>query len=396
MILELPKRTEHIGSVSLHDIQKVYELDSGSRKFDTKAREAVATISRDDIDMVNKRMAIVVPVKDEKSRLLEGVLSGIPHDCSVIIISNSTRSPVDRFETEKQIIKEFNHFVQDDILLIHQQDPGLSAAFRDTGFSSILDESGAVRNGKAEGMFTGILLAKMIGKEFVGFIDSDNYVPGAVHEYVEIYGAGFLMSESPYSMVRVSWVNKPKVAEDKLQFPKWGRVSEVSNQWLNRVVESHTGFGTDVIKTGNSGEHAMSIKLAELLYYATGFAVEPFEIVNILEQFGGISLPVHPEPMSRGVDVFQIETRNPHLHEEKGDEHIQEMLQASIGAIYSSPICPKAVREAILSANAGSDGSGKPMMEYATPVKIKPPIEVSLDRFVEILKQESRTLTWFR
>jgi mannosyl-3-phosphoglycerate synthase len=346
--------------------------------------------------MVNKRMAIVVPVKDEKSRLLEGVLSGIPHDCSVIIISNSTRSPVDRFETEKQIIKEFNHFVQDDILLIHQQDPGLSAAFRDTGFSSILDESGAVRNGKAEGMFTGILLAKMIGKEFVGFIDSDNYVPGAVHEYVEIYGAGFLMSESPYSMVRVSWVNKPKVAEDKLQFPKWGRVSEVSNQWLNRVVESHTGFGTDVIKTGNSGEHAMSIKLAELLYYATGFAVEPFEIVNILEQFGGISLPVHPEPMSRGVDVFQIETRNPHLHEEKGDEHIQEMLQASIGAIYSSPICPKAVREAILSANAGSDGSGKPMMEYATPVKIKPPIEVSLDRFVEILKQESRTLTWFR
>src|SRR5271170_102471 len=260
MILELPKRTEHIGSVRLHDIQKVYELDSGTTRFDTKAREAVATISRDDIDLVNKRMAIVVPVKDERSRLLEGVLSGIPHDCSVIVISNSARTPVDRFETEKQIIREFNHFVQEDILIIHQQDPGLSTAFRDTGFNSILDENGSVRNGKAEGMFAGILLAKMMGKEYVGFIDSDNYVPGAVHEYVEIYGAGFLMSESPYSMVRVSWVNKPKVAEDKLQFPKWGRVSEVSNHWLNRLVESHTGFGTDVVKTGNSGEHAMSIK----------------------------------------------------------------------------------------------------------------------------------------
>jgi mannosyl-3-phosphoglycerate synthase len=395
MILELPKRTEHIGSVRLHDIQKVYELDSGTTRFDTKAREAVATISRDDIDLVNKRMAIVVPVKDERSRLLEGVLSGIPHDCSVIVISNSARTPVDRFETEKQIIREFNHFVQEDILIIHQQDPGLSTAFRDTGFNSILDENGSVRNGKAEGMFAGILLAKMMGKEYVGFIDSDNYVPGAVHEYVEIYGAGFLMSESPYSMVRVSWVNKPKVAEDKLQFPKWGRVSEVSNQWLNRVVEDLTGFGTDVIKTGNAGEHAMSIKLAELLYYATGFAVEPFEIINILEQFGGMSPPVHPEPMASGVDIFQVETRNPHLHEEKGDGHIEEMLQASIGAIYTSPICPKAVREAISSANIGGAESGKPGIEYKVPVKIKPPIEVNLEKFTEILKRESKTMTWF-
>jgi mannosyl-3-phosphoglycerate synthase len=239
------------------------------------------------------------------------------------------------------------------------------------------------------------LLAKMMAKEFVGFIDSDNYVPGAVHEYVEIYGAGFLISESPYSMVRVSWVNKPKVAEDKLQFPKWGRVSEVSNQWLNRVVEGHTGFGTDVIKTGNSGEHAMSIKLAELLYYATGFAVESFEIINILEQFGGISPPVHPEPMTSGVDIFQVETRNPHLHEEKGEGHIEEMLQSSIGAIYTSPICPKAVRESILSADIGGTESGKPPIEYSTPVKIKPPIEVNLEKFTEILKRESRTMTWF-
>jgi hypothetical protein len=35
------------------------------------------------------------------------------------------------------------------------------------------------------------------------------------------------------------------------------------------------------------------------------------------------------------------------------------------------------------------------MVEYATPVKIDPPIEVSLDRFVEILKQESQTMTGF-
>ena len=33
------------------------------------------------------------------------------------------------------------------------------------------------------------------------FIDSDNYFPGAVHEYVKEYAAGFLMSHSKYSMV---------------------------------------------------------------------------------------------------------------------------------------------------------------------------------------------------
>ncbi len=395
MILELPKRTEHIGSVRLHDIQRVYELDSGTKKFATKAREAVATISRDEIDRINQRMAIVVPTKDERSKLLEGVLSGIPHDCSVIVVSGSSRSPVDRFETERQIIKEFNHFVQDDILLIHQEDPGLSEAFRSTGFGSILDERGSIRGGKAEAMFTGIMLARMMGKEYVGFIDSDNYFPGAVHEYVEIYGAGFLLSESPYSMVRVSWVNKPKVAEDRLQFPKWGRVSEVSNQWLNRLVESHTGFGTEVIKTGNAGEHAMTMKLAELLCYAAGFAVEPFEIVNILEQFGGFAPSDHPSAMSSGVDVFQIETQNPHLHEEKGEKHIEEMLLASVGAIYSSAACPPALRESILAAKIPGEEPGTPRREYAAPARIRPPIEVDLERFVQTLEREARTLTRF-
>jgi mannosyl-3-phosphoglycerate synthase len=395
VILELPKRTEHVGSVRLHDIQKVYELDSGSKKFATKAREAVATISGEEIDRINQRMAIVVPTKDERSKLLEGVLSGIPHDCSVIVVSNSSRSPVDRFETEKQTLKEFNHFVQDDIVLIHQQDPGLSEAYKAAQFGSILGEDGATRSGKAEGMFTGIMLAKMMGKEYVGFIDADNYVPGAVHEYVEIYAAGFLLSESRYSMVRVSWVNKPKVADDRLQFPKWGRVSEVSNQWLNRLVESHTGFGTDVIKTGNSGEHAMTIKLAELLYYATGFAVEPYEIVNILEQFGGIEPSPSSEAMSSGVDIFQIETRNPHLHEEKGDGHIEEMMQASLGAIYSSSLCPPALRASMRSANPASADAQGQTKDYGAPVKMRPPVEVDLKVFSETLNKHARTLTRF-
>src|SRR3990170_2014523 len=307
MILDLPRRTEHFGAVRFHDVQRVYELDSGTRKFPTRSRDAVATISSQEIDKINEKMAIVIPIKDEKLKLLEGVLSGIPHDCLVIVVSGSQRSPVDRFMMEKQMIKQFNHFVDDEILLIHQQDLGLSEAFKTVGFNSILDKEGIVRSGKAEAMFIGLLLTKMLGKEYVGFVDADNYVPGAVHEYVEIFAAGFILAESPYSMVRVSWVYKPKIVEDKLFFSKWGRVSEVTNSSLNRLVESYTGFGTEIIKTGNAGEHAMSMRLAELLPYASGYAVETYEIINALEQFGGVLPCANPQVTAKGVDILQIE-----------------------------------------------------------------------------------------
>lgn len=244
---------------------------------------------------------------------------------------------------EVQLLKRFNHFVGDEILIIHQHDPGLAETFRSIGFDSILDEKGSVRSGKAEAMFTGIMLAKMLGKEYVGFVDADNYVPGAVHEYVEIYAASFSLAESPFSMVRVSWIYKPKITENGLFFAKLGRTSAFSNDCVNLLMSSYTGFGTEIIKTANSGEHAMSMQLAELLCYASGFAVEPYELINLMEQFGGIlpvSSPLASQAASLGINVFQIESRNPHLHEEKGDEYIREMLLSSLNVIYHSQICP--------------------------------------------------------
>ncbi len=393
MILELPRRTEHFGAVRLHDVQRVYELDSGTRKFPTRAKEAVATVSTDEIEKINQKMAIVVPIKNERLKLLEGVLGGIPHDCQVIVVSNSNRSPVDRFMMEKKMIKEFNHFVDDKILLVHQQDPGLAEAFSNVGLDSILD-GGSVRSGKAEGMYISLLLGKMLGKEYIGFIDADNYVPGAVHEYVEIYAAGFILSESPYSMVRVSWVFKPKVMEERLFFPKWGRVSEATNHYLNRLIESYSGFGTEIVKTGNAGEHAMSMNLADILSYASGFAVETYEIVNILEQFGGILPSSHLQVMSSGVDVFQIETRNPHLHEEKGDGHIEDMLLSSLEAVQNSPICPPKVKNDIAAAYS-TYGAEKAKSKSQRQIRIEPPIKIDLNRFVEIMRQNTQTLTEF-
>ncbi|HXX96642.1 MAG TPA: mannosyl-3-phosphoglycerate synthase [Candidatus Bathyarchaeia archaeon] len=348
MKLDLPRYTERFGAISLHGVQRVYELDSAFNEG-RPASEAIRSVGNAEISEIERKMAIVIPIKGERLKLLEGVLSGIPHDCLTIIVSNSPRQPVDRFKLEKEALDQFNQFVGKNTLILHQKDPGLSDALKEVGYTSILGPDDIVRNGKAEGMVIGMLLAKMAGKEYVGFIDADNYIPGSVNEYVKIFASGIAMSNTPYTMVRISWIYKPKWSESGQthEMRKWGRVSEITNQYLNDLVSYYTGFETEVMRTGNSGEHCMSMKLAELLTYSSGFSVEPYEVVNILEEFGGILPTENQDAMDKGIEIMQVETRNPHFHEEKGDDHLNEMVNGSLGCIYHSKICPPRLRDKI-------------------------------------------------
>src|SRR5918912_1418919 len=383
MKLDMPRYTERFGATSLHGVQRVYELDSG---FDDgrSAAETIIKIGNDQISDIERRMAIVIPIKGERLRLLEGVLSGIPHDCLVIIVSNSPRQPVDRYKLEKDALQQFNRFVGRDALILHQRDPGLSEALKEIGYTSIFGPDGTVRNGKAEAMMIGMLLAKMAGKEYVGFIDADNYVPGAVNEYVKIFASGIAMSNTPYTMVRISWIYKPKVSESGLYFSKWGRVSEVTNQYLNSLISYYTGFETEIMRTGNSDEHCMYVKLAELLTYSPGFSVETYEIVNVLEEFGGIVPTENQDAMDKGVEVMQVETRNPHFHEEKGDEHLKEMFNESLGSIYHSKICHPKLREKIIedlnSREMMSEGQEPDVLQKISPFK-----DIDIHQFAKLL-----------
>ena len=387
MKLDLPRYTERFGATSLHGVQRVYELDSG---FDDgrPTSESIVNIGNNQIVDIERRMAIVIPIKGERLRLLEGVLSGIPHDCLTIIVSNSPRQPVDRYKLEKDALQQFNRFVGRNAFILHQRDPALSEVLSDVGYTSILGPDGTVRSGKAEGMVIGMLLAKMAGKEYVGFIDADNYVPGAVNEYVKIFASGIAMSQTPYTMTRVSWIYKPKISESGLYFSKWGRVSELTNQHLNLLVSYYTGFETEVMRTGNSGEHCMSLKLAELLTFSSAYAIEPYEIVNVLEEFGGIIPTVHQDAMDKGVEIMQVETRNPHFHEDKGDDHLKEMVVASLGSIYHSKICPPKLREKILetlrSKNMLEEGQ---QQEPPAPVKIEPFKDIDVRQFAKVLSK---------
>jgi mannosyl-3-phosphoglycerate synthase len=349
MRIEIPREVERFGPIMFYDTQKVYELDSGLRHTrEEKLNGTMTRISYESFQEIQKQMVIVVPVKEERIKLIEGVLYGIPHNCLIIVISNSPRDPIDRFTIEKNALERLARFMNKRMLVLHQKDPVLAEACKAAGYEKIIDKNGVIKSGKAEGMILATFLAVLSGKKFIGFIDSDNYFPGSVHEYVQEYSAGFHMSKSKYSMVRISWHSKPKIMENSLFFAKRGRASEHTNKFLNGLLSHYIGFGTEIIKTGNAGEHAISMDLAAQLDFSSGYSIEPYHFISMLERFGGIIKPIEKQVMRESIELFQIESRNPHLHEVKGDEHVKDMSLAALEVLYRSPVAPETLKKEIL------------------------------------------------
>ena len=387
MLIEMPRHTEIFGSLKIHELQRVLKIDSGGFE-NPRAKD----IPFNEIIEVLRRLAIVIPVMDENLHLLDGVLRAVPFDCSVIVVSNSAREPQDIYKMEKDIATNIHDLTQQEILCIHQKDPGLGFAFYDAGYDHLLDRDKIVRDGKSEGMIAGMLLAKSLGKDFIGFADADNYIPSSVREYVLDYAAGFCMSESPYSMVRLHWKYKPKVVADKLYFKKWGRVSETTNKFLNLLISTCTGFETGVVMTGNAGEHALTTKLADIMCYSTGYSVEPYHFIYLFDELGMKAETIaHPDAVSEGIELFQIETLNPHLHAEKGEEHIKNMLLGSLCTIYNCNLCNDYVRSKVL------DELGDVLDTWEKPEQniIMPPIGgIDIAKFRNMLESNAESFVW--
>lgn len=351
MRIGLPTNSERYGSNLFYSVQKVYELDGGldvDEEFSSPFH-VIRQISISNLNLIEKEMAVVIPIKNERLRLLEGVLAGIPNACFPIILSNSQREPTDRFSMECSLLNSFCHSAKKKYAVFHQRSAQLAQLFIEAGYTHLLDDEGLVRNGKAEGMISGLLIAQLLGKKYVGFIDSDNYFPGAVLEYVRLFSAGFAQARTDYSMVRVQWHSKPKIVDNEMFFARLGRVSRITNQYLNQLLGLNSGFETDILLTGNAGEHAMSMELALRMKYSAGFSVEAHHFISLLESFGGLIPTQFPEVVSSGAEVFQIQSRNPHFHDfTKGDEHLNEMIESSLSVIYHSAVCPESLRKQIL------------------------------------------------
>jgi len=391
MKLEIPREIERFGAVRFYGLQKVFELDSGLRGDITpEPGTGIQTIPYEAMYEIEKDMAIVIPVKSERLKLIEGVLAGIPHQCQTIMVSNSPRAPIDRFNMEKEAMENFFMFVNKKAFIVHQKDPKLAKAFQKVGYESILDDKGQIRDGKAEGMIIGLILAWLSGKKYIGFVDADNYFPGSAEEYVREYATGFAMSQSKYAMVRIAWQSKPKIVASKLFFRKWGRTTENTNYQLNQLISHYTGFETEIIKTGNAGEHALSMPLALRMDYSHGYSIEPYHIINLIEKFGGLEKSPYPEIMKKSVEVYQIESRNPHLHEAGDEDHIKDMSYAAMRAIYNSKICPSDLKKRIFTLMKEQDllnGEKKPAKLHKFPALIN----INKEAFFEELKRAEYT-----
>ncbi len=80
-------------------------------------------------------------------------------------------------------------------------------------------------------------------------------------------------------------------------FATWRElIASIEDQFAQASINYHTGFETEVIKTGNAGEHALSMELALRLDYASGYAVvETNHFVNLPEKFGGLNVSPYPD-----------------------------------------------------------------------------------------------------
>ncbi|GAH80112.1 unnamed protein product, partial [marine sediment metagenome] len=174
MRIETQGYTEHFGSVRLNEVQKVLELDSGrAAKPHSPQNIAVLKIEEEVIKDYEEKLAIAILIKDEKLKLFEGVISGVPHDCVVIVVSNSRRKQVDRFSIEKDTLAQYCHFTRRSAFIVHQKDPVLAKAVADSGYTELLGEDGLLRDGKSEGMIVALLLAMLLQRSYIGFIDAD-------------------------------------------------------------------------------------------------------------------------------------------------------------------------------------------------------------------------------
>jgi len=345
MLIEYPYRFENYGAVRIHETINVLELDSTNHR----GFRGVYSVTYDTIEEFAHRTAIIVPVKNENILTLEGVLTAIPHASPIILISASSRKPVDVYRHEVDLARSIHENTRRPIIVVHQRDPVWGEALRGTPLEDMLDDSGLVRYGKGEGMLLAAILAAGLNYDYIGFIDSDNYVPGSAHEYSWIYYAGFSINPGPYTMVRIKWPFKGKLisGSSDLYLRRRGRVSRITNAILNHALSVHRKIETDIISTGNSGEHAMTAKLALNMKWAGGFAIEPYQLVYLLETcYIGLDdgqCGFLPE----GVSIYQVQSKNPHIHAERDDEHIVDMIVKSLAAIYYSRLNNEKVEERI-------------------------------------------------
>ena len=105
-------------------------------------------------------------------------------------------------------------------------------------------------------------------------------------------------------------------------------------------------------------------------------------------------MPVTARPVASAVPVLQVETRNPHFHDNKGEDHVQGMRMQALNVLYHSPVALPAVRGAILDfmVEQGALAPG----EEPPRERIYPPVgSLAMDLLRDEIEAEATTFRQF-
>lgn len=364
MYVTYPSRFETFGAVKVYELSRIHTLFA----VGAESKPGVYNLpSFRDLENIAESTIFIVPVKDEEPSSLEGVLKAIPHHSPVIIVSASSIHPLNMYKIETDIAKMIHKTTGRTIIVVHQKDKIVADKLKEF-IPDIVDSSFLIRDGKGEGLLLGVILADGLRARNVAFVDADNFIPSVVLEYALTYYTVLGLSESKYKMVRIYWSHKAWTTEE-LYFRRFGRVSVAVNNALNKVISLRRRIETDIFKTSNSGEHAMSIELAKELIYGGGFSVETQELVSIFEKcYIGLDKGVCAT-LPENVEIYQVESISPHIHSEKGETHVIKMILESISSIYYSQLPDERGRNFLLNIlrEMGFVGEPEPVPKYRYP-----------------------------
>lgn len=138
----------------------------------------------------------------------------------------------------------------------------------------------------------------------------------------------------------------------------------------------------------------MSLDLAMQIRFATGYAVEAFQLVDVWERLGvahthnssaaASNCSSHSSSSSRGtspyalhlphpptIQILQIETRNPHFHDtSKGNGHIMRMQTQGLSTIYHSNLTSDSLKNELAAYMQKNLGGVPEQMRVYSPLEV--------------------------
>nr|BBH96088.1 mannosyl-3-phosphoglycerate synthase [Thermogemmatispora argillosa] len=274
--------------------------------------------------------AFIISHKSESLDTLAGVLWYLPVNSPIIVVTNC---PLEEYEILRLGLRA-RLASHRQLFVVHQKDGALAALLRAHGVAQILDSSGSVRDGKGEGMYLGTLLAHLLRyPRWLAFYDADNLVPCALLEYTLAMGRLFMAAHTTYAYhangtlhnIRICWAAKPGLRNGELVVASAGRCTSVVSPLVSLLCQTWSGL-QEPITSSNAGEQGMTMATARALRFASGFSVETFLLLDLLFK----ASPFHPAPMTALLQ--QYHSHSPHFHTKRDDEHIREMIAASLGS----------------------------------------------------------------